>query len=115
MKIVLLTLSGNPDLALEYLAAHFRRRRLSILAERRFEKDSILAHLNQPLGGDNLRYLLSRPNDLFGNVDRITFLLLGALAGARQSIIVDAHGGTREESRAKSYSMRQRESRAKLH
>jgi glycosyltransferase involved in cell wall biosynthesis len=99
MKIVLLTLSGNPDLALERLAAQFPDAAIESLARAEFEKGSVAART---------RALRRQQPDVFAvATERLVwqrgqdaFLLLGALAGARQSILLDMHNGWREESKA---------------
>jgi glycosyltransferase involved in cell wall biosynthesis len=99
MKIVLLTLSGNPDLALERLAAQFPGAAIESIARALFEKGSLASRTSA---------LRRRQPDVFAvATERLVwqrgqdaFLLLGAFAGARQSIILDVHNGWREESKA---------------
>jgi len=69
MKIVLLTLSGNADLALERLAAQFPGAPLRVWRERNLKK-ALWRHEPAPSAGDNLKSSPSRPNDWFGNVDK---------------------------------------------
>ena len=90
MKIVLLTLSGNPDLAVERLAAQFPDATVESMARAQFEKGSLAARISalrrrQPevFAVATERLLWQRGQD--------AFLLLGALAGARQSILLDVH------------------------
>ena len=99
MKIVLLTLSGDPDFAIERLAAQFPDAAIESIARAVFEKGSMAARTSA---------LRRRKPDVFAvATERLVwqrgqdaFLLLGALAGARRSIILDAHSGWREESKA---------------
>ena len=101
MKIVLLTLSGRPDLALEQLSERFPDAAIDQVARDDFENESILARLNT---------LRRRRPDVFAlATERLVwqrgqnhFLLLGALAGARRTVLVDAHGGWREEIKTNS-------------
>ena len=98
MKIVLLTLSGDPAAAREDLETKFPDAIVESLSREELEKRS---------GVQRVNLLRSRKPDLFAvATERLmwqrgqdAFLLLGALAGARQSIILDAHGGWREESK----------------
>ena len=98
MKIVLLTLSGDPEAAREDLKAKFPDAIVESLSREELEQRS---------GVQRVNLLRSFKPDLFAvATERLmwqrgqdAFLLLGALAGARQSIILDAHGGWREESK----------------
>lgn len=98
MKIVLLTLSGDPASAGEDLEAKFPDAVVELLSREELEQRSAVQRVS---------LLRSLKPDLFAvATERLmwqrgqdAFLLLGALAGARQSIILDAHGGWREESK----------------
>lgn len=99
MKIVLLTLSGNPDLALERLAAQFPDAAVESLARAEFEKGSVAARTSA-LRRRQPEVFAVATERLVWQRGQDAFLLLGALAGARQSILLDMHNGRREESRA---------------
>lgn len=98
MKIVLLTLGGDSTRARNELRERFAGSEINIVA--RDELMTRSAH-------ERVRFLRRLEPDLFAvATERLgwqrgqnLFLLIGALAGAKQSIIVDAHGGWREESR----------------
>ncbi|MGZ5435205.1 MAG: glycosyltransferase family 4 protein [Pyrinomonadaceae bacterium] len=98
MKIVLLTLSGDPAAAGEDLEAKFPHAIVESLSREELEQRS---------GVQRVSLLRSLKPDLFAvATERLmwqrgqdAFMLLGALAGARQSIILDAHGGWRAESK----------------
>ncbi|HEX6187507.1 MAG TPA: glycosyltransferase family 4 protein [Pyrinomonadaceae bacterium] len=100
MKIVLLMLSGDPSSARENLKARFPDASFETVTREELEQSSLAQRIS---------LVRSRHPDLFAvGTERLAwqrrqdaFLLLGALAGARQSIILDAHGGWREESRSK--------------
>src|SRR5688572_6951943 len=98
MKIVLLTLSGDAASAREDLKARFPDAIVELLSREELEQRSAVQRIS---------LLRSLKPDLFAvATERLrwqrgqdAFLLLGALAGARQSIILDAHGGWCEESK----------------
>ncbi len=99
MKIVLLTLSGDPTAARENLRARFPDATVDTLAR---------DELEQRPSAQRISLLRSHKPDVFAvATERLVwqrrqdaFMLLGALAGAKRSIILDAHGGWRAESRA---------------
>lgn len=99
MKIVLLMLSGDPARARKNLEAVFHDAQIELLSRSDLEKQS---------SAQRIKLVRSMQPDVFAvATERLVwqrgqtaFLLLGALAGARQSIILDAHGGWREESRS---------------
>lgn len=99
MKIVLLTLSGNPDLALERLAAQFPDAVVESMARAQFEKGSMAARTSA-LRRRQPEVFAVATERLVWQRGQDAFLLLGALAGARQSILLDVHHGWREESKA---------------
>ncbi|HKO36654.1 MAG TPA: glycosyltransferase family 4 protein [Pyrinomonadaceae bacterium] len=99
MKIVLLTLSGNPDLALERLAAQFPGAAVESLARAEFEKGSAAARTSA-LRRRQPEVFAVATERLVWQRGQDAFLLLGALAGARQSILLDMHNGWRKESKA---------------
>lgn len=99
MKIVLLTLSGNSDLALERLAAQFPNAAVESMARAQFEKGSMAARTSA-LRRRQPEVFAVATERLVWQRGQDAFLLLGALAGARQSILLDLHNGWREESKA---------------
>jgi glycosyltransferase involved in cell wall biosynthesis len=99
MKIVLLTLSGNADLALERLAAQFPHAAVESMARAQFEKGSVAARTSA-LRRRQPEVFAVATERLVWQRGQDAFLLLGALAGARQSILLDTHNGWREESKA---------------
>lgn len=101
MKIVLLALSGACDRALEKLSGIYPHAQIEELPRAQMES----VGMGQRLGA--LRAL--RPDIFAVATERLAwqrgqnaFLLFGALAGARRSIILDSHDGWREEGRARS-------------
>lgn len=100
MKIVLLMLSGDPSFARDNLKARFPEASIETVTREELEQSS---------SAQRISLVRSRHPDLFAvGTERLAwqrrqdaFLLLGALAGARHTIILDAHGGWRKESRAK--------------
>ena len=99
MKIVLLTLSGNADLARERLAARFPDAAVESMARAQFEKGSVAARTSA-LRRRQPEVFAVATERLVWQRGQDAFLLLGALAGARQSILLDMHNGWREESKA---------------
>lgn len=98
MNIVLLTLSGDPARAHESLKARFPDATIELLAREDLEQERSVrrAKLVRSMKPDVFAVATER---LVWQRGQNAFLLLGALAGARQSIILDAHGGWREESK----------------
>src|SRR4051812_25078409 len=101
MKLVLLALSGETRVALETLRARYPQAEIEELPRARLESGRFKQRLSI------LRAL--RPDIFAVTTERLAwqrgqnaFLLFGALAGARRTVIVDAHGGVREEKRARS-------------
>src|SRR2546421_10104769 len=99
MKIVLLTLSGDPAAAIRELDKRYPDAEIESIAREQIEKLSATGRVQF------LR--LMHPNIFCVATERLVwqrgqnaFLLLGALAGSRRTIIVDAHGAQRQESRA---------------
>ncbi len=99
MKIVLLVLSGDADRAQIILREKFPAASFEVIT-----RDDLEQHNSV----QRIRLLRKLRPAIFGIVtERLVwqrgqnaFLLLGALAGARQTVIVDSHGGWREEGRA---------------
>ncbi len=96
MKIVLLALSG--DSARDKLAHLYPGAVIESLTRTEFENGSLLKRLAS---------LRARRPDVFAiATERLSwqrgqdlFMLFGALAGAREVVMIDAHGGMRRESR----------------
>lgn len=97
MKIVLLTLSGDSAPTRERLQGRYPEAAIESIARERFAKRGAAQR------GQLLRAM--RPDVFAVATERLVwqrgqnaFLLLGALAGASRTIILDAHGGWREEA-----------------
>lgn len=98
MKIALLILSGDADRAAAELHKRYRDATIETIARAEFERRPA------PKRFQLLRSL--KPNVFAVATERLVWqrgqnalMLLGALAGARRSIIVDGHDGWHEESR----------------
>lgn len=99
-RIVMLTLSGDPASAREQLQTRYPGIAIEMVTRKQFEKGG---------GAQRVRMLRAmRPDTLAVVTERLdwqrgqnVFLLVGALAGARRTIILDTHGAWREEPRAK--------------
>jgi glycosyltransferase involved in cell wall biosynthesis len=101
MRIVLLVLSGEASAARDALLKRYPQAEVEELPRARLESGGMKHRLSV------LRSL--RPQVLAVATERLAwqrgqnaFLLFGALAGARRTVIMDAHGGVREESRSRS-------------
>ncbi|MDT4968989.1 MAG: hypothetical protein QOJ64_3726 [Acidobacteriota bacterium] len=102
MKVVLLMLSGEARAAVEALATRYPKAVVEEIPRREIESSKGLSsRLN------SLRAL--RPDVFAVATERLAwqrgqnaFLLFGALAGARRTVLLDAHGGWREEGRSRS-------------
>lgn len=101
MKVVLLALNSDARGALETLAGRYPQAVVEEISRREIESlRGLPARLN---------FLRSLRPDIFAVfTERLAwqrgqnaFLLFGALAGARRSIILDAYGGVREEARGR--------------
>jgi glycosyltransferase involved in cell wall biosynthesis len=97
MKIVLLVLSGEASGARDALLERYPQAKIEEIPRSQLESVGMGRRLNA------LRAL--RPNVLAVATERLAwqrgqhaFLLFGALAGARSTIILDAHGAWREET-----------------
>lgn len=96
MKIVLLALSGNS--ALDKLAQLYPDGEIESISRSDFESGSLMKRLSS---------LRARRPDVFAiATERLSwqrgqglFMIFGALAGAREVVMIDAHGGVRRESR----------------
>ena len=96
MKVVLLALSGNS--ARDKLAELYPHAEIESISRTEFETGSLMKRLAS---------LRARRPDVFAiATERLAwqrgqdlFMLFGALAGARESVVVDGHGGMRRVSR----------------
>ena len=96
MKVVLLALSG--DSARDKLASLYPDASIESISRTEFETGSVMKRLAS---------LRARRPDVFAiATERLAwqrgqelFMLFGALAGARESVMIDAHGGMRRASR----------------
>lgn len=102
MKLVLLALSGETRSARKALAARYPQAEIEEILRAQMEGGGMAQRLSA------LRAL--RPDIFAVATERLAwqrgqnaFLLFGALAGARHTIILDAHDGWREEGRARSF------------
>jgi glycosyltransferase involved in cell wall biosynthesis len=101
MKLILLTLSGERRAARQALIERYPKAEIEELAREQLESRGMAQRLSA------LRAL--RPEIFVVATERLAwqrgqnaFLLFGALAGARRTIILDAHQGWREEGRGRS-------------
>ena len=99
MKVVLLVLSGDLSRCYDKLAQLFPGSSIELLSRAEFETGSHLKRLK------SLRAL--RPDVLAIATERLPwqrgqnlFMVFGALAGAREVIMIDAHGGLIRRSRS---------------
>ena len=99
MKIVLLVLSGDADRARMILHEKYGSASFDVITREDLERHNSI---------QQIRFLRKlRPAIFAIATERLVwqrgqhaFVLLGALAGARRSVLVDSHGGWKEESRA---------------
>jgi glycosyltransferase involved in cell wall biosynthesis len=101
MKIVLLVLSGEASRARDALLARYPQALIEEISRAEIEAGGMSRRLKA------LSAL--RPNIFAVATERLAwqrgqnaFLLFGALAGARRTVILDAHGAWREETRSRS-------------
>jgi glycosyltransferase involved in cell wall biosynthesis len=100
LKIVLVALSGDAQRASASLLKRYPNSRLEEMPRSEMERGSL---------GHRLARVRARRPDIFAvSTERLAwqrgqnaFLLFGALAGARRSIILDAHDGVRDEARGR--------------
>ena len=99
MKVVLLVLSGDPSQIQEKLAARFPHAQIQVVARSDFEGSGVATRLRK------LRAL--RPDIFVIATERLqwqrgqnAFMLFGALAGAREVIMLDSQGDELKRSRA---------------
>ena len=100
MKIVLLTLSGDPARAHETLKGRYPDATINSISREQLEKAGAAQRI-RVLRGMRPEIFAAATERLVWQRGQDQFLLLGALAGARRSIIFDAHGGWREESKGR--------------
>jgi glycosyltransferase involved in cell wall biosynthesis len=101
MKLVLLMLSGEARAAHERLNECYPNASIEEIARKEIEGVGMTERLKalRALRPDIFAVATER---LAWQRGRNAFLLFGALGGARRTIILDAHGGWREESRSRS-------------
>ena len=92
MKIILLVLSGDSDRAREIVQAYYPSSHIELFPRIELENRGILAGL--------ARVRKLRPSIFVIATERLawqrrtdTLLLMGAFTGARETILVDQHGG----------------------
>lgn len=100
MKIVLLTLSGDPARAHKTLKSRYPDATISSISREHLEKVGSAQRI-RGLRGMSPEIFAVATERLVWQRGQDQFLLLGALAGARRSILFDAHGGWREESKGR--------------
>ncbi|HEV2904724.1 MAG TPA: glycosyltransferase family 4 protein [Pyrinomonadaceae bacterium] len=100
MKIVLLTLSGDPARAHETLKSRYPDATINSISRKQLEKVGSAQRI-RVLRGMNPEIFAVATERLVWQRGQDAFLVLGALAGARRTIIFDAHGGWREESKGR--------------
>jgi glycosyltransferase involved in cell wall biosynthesis len=101
MKLILLTLSGEARDARRRLSERYPGAFIEDIPRSEIEGGGMAQRLNalRSLGPDVFAVATER---LAWQRGQNAFLLFGALAGARRTIILDAHGGWREEARSRS-------------
>ncbi len=99
MKIVLLALDGEVKRARDILAGRYPQATIENISRKEFESKAVVSRLAA------LRAL--RPDVFAVSTERLAwqrgqnaFLLFGAMAGAKQCVLLDAHGGFLVEKRA---------------
>ena len=100
MKVVLVGLSGDADYARQKIAARFPTALIETAQREELQDGSLVSRLSA---------LRARQPDIFAvATERLAWqrgqdalMLFGALAGAQRTIVLDAFGGWREESRAR--------------
>ncbi len=101
MKVALLALNDDARAAVETLLSRYPQAVVEEISRREIESLSGFAA--------RLSFLRARRPDIFAvSTERLAwqrgqnaFLLFGALAGARRTIILDTHGGVRDEARGR--------------
>jgi glycosyltransferase involved in cell wall biosynthesis len=100
MKIVLLTLSGDPARAHETLKSRYPDATINSISREQLERVGSAQRIRL-LRGLKPEIFAVATERLVWQRGQDAFLLLGALAGARRTIIFDAHGGWRQESKGR--------------
>ena len=103
MKVVLVTLSGDPRAAFENIASQYPQCIIEKISRTELESGSFFSRL---------RALRAHRPDIFAIATeklewqrgQDLFMLFGALAGAGEVVLIDAQGNTRRESRGKTFS-----------
>src|SRR5438067_10832759 len=101
MKIALLVLSGDAGCARGLLAARYPQAQIEEVPRTEIADVGAAPRVGL-LRARHPDILAVATERLAWQRGQNAFLLLGALAGARRTIILDAHGAWREESRARS-------------
>jgi glycosyltransferase involved in cell wall biosynthesis len=101
MKIVLLVLSGEASRARDALLARYPQGKIEEISRAEIEAGGMSRRLKalSALGPNIFAVATER---LAWQRGQNAFLLFGALAGARRTVILDAHGAWREETRSRS-------------
>jgi len=100
MKIVLLTLSGDAARAHETLKSRYPDATINSISREQLEKAGSAQRI-RVLRGMSPEIFAVATERLVWQRGQDQFLLLGALAGARRTIVFDAHSGWREESKGR--------------
>ncbi|MGQ0762876.1 MAG: glycosyltransferase [Acidobacteriota bacterium] len=101
MKIVLLTLSGDVARAHDILRSRYPNATIDSIPREQLEKAGAAQRI-RVLRGMSPEIFVVATERLVWQRGQDQFFLLGALAGARRTIILDAHQGWREESKGRS-------------
>jgi glycosyltransferase involved in cell wall biosynthesis len=98
MKAVLITLSGDPDIGLRYLNKRFADSNVEQIPRSLIENGSMRKRLSavRRLRPDIFCVMTEAVNWQYG---QDALMLLGALSGARESLIIDARGSVRSGKR----------------
>jgi len=97
LKIVLLVLSGDAKTARDWLKQNYASASLEIVSRYKLEKHSALGRVRaaRQLRADIFVIATER---LAWQRGQNAMLAFGALAGARQVVLIDSYGGVRKES-----------------
>src|SRR3954463_12339764 len=101
MKVVLLSLGGDARHARDLLVTRYPQAGVEEIPRARLEAGGF-KHRLSVLRGFRPDVFAVATERLAWQRGQNAFLLFGALAGAKRTIILDAHGGLREESRSRS-------------
>jgi glycosyltransferase involved in cell wall biosynthesis len=100
MRIVLLTLGGEAQRAREVLAEHYPQAVIEEISRALIEAGSMTQRLKS-LCARRPEIFAVATEQLAWQRGQNSLMLFGALAGARSVVVLDMHGGFREESRVK--------------